>query len=137
VKTDARPSIDNAQPLNGLQREIPGQYERPDCGYRRNICEVQNIIPGTDAVQLIDVLWFARHADTDPVDFVLPTILPGARWHLAVDTSRKSPQDLFAAGEEPLWEDLQTYQLKPRSSVLLLTRETDYGSLQAVLAESK
>ena len=49
-------------------------------------------------------LYLMFNAGTDAVDFGLPAVLPGARWHLAVDTSREAPQDLFAAGEEPLWE---------------------------------
>jgi isoamylase len=62
------------------------------------------------------------NAGTNAVDFALPPVLPGTRWHLAVDTSREAPQDLFAAGEEPLWEDPQTYHLSPRSRAILLTR---------------
>ena len=62
------------------------------------------------------------NAGTDAVDFGLPPVLPGARWHLAVDTSREAPQDLFATGEEPLGEDPQTYHLSPRSSAILLAR---------------
>jgi glycogen operon protein len=62
------------------------------------------------------------NAGADAVDFRLPPALPEARWHLAVDTSREAPQDLFAAGEEPLWEDRQTYHLSPRSSAILLAR---------------
>jgi isoamylase len=62
------------------------------------------------------------NAGADAVDFGLPPAPPGARWHLAVDTSREAPQDLFAAGEEPLWEDPQTYHLSPRSSAILLAR---------------
>jgi glycogen operon protein len=61
------------------------------------------------------------NAGADAVDFGLPPALPGARWYLAVDTSREAPQDLFAAGEEPLWEDPQTYHLSPRSSAILLS----------------
>jgi isoamylase len=67
-------------------------------------------------------LYLMFNAGADAVDFGLPPVLPGARWHLAVDTSRESPQDLFAAGEEPLWEDPQTYHLNPRSSAILLAR---------------
>jgi glycogen operon protein len=63
------------------------------------------------------------NAGADAVDFGLPPALPRARWHLAVDTSREAPQDLFAAGEEPLWEDPQTYRLSPRSSAILLLDE--------------
>ncbi len=70
-------------------------------------------------------LFLMFNAGADAVDFALPPILPGARWHLAVDTSREGPQDLFAAGEEPLWEDPQTYHLNPRSSAILLARGTN------------
>jgi isoamylase len=67
-------------------------------------------------------LFLMFNAGGDAVDFGLPPVPPGARWHLAVDTSREAPQDLFAAGEEPLWEDPQTYHLSPRSSAILLAR---------------
>src|ERR1019366_9547901 len=77
------------------------------------------------------------NAGADAVDFGLPTVLPGARWHLAVDTSREAPLDLFAAGEEPLWEDLQTYHLSPRSSAILLARGTNGKKWQAALTETK
>jgi glycogen operon protein len=62
------------------------------------------------------------NAGADAVDFGLPLIPPGARWHLAVDTSREAPEDLFAAGEEPLLEGSHTYRLSPRSSAMLLAR---------------
>ena len=62
------------------------------------------------------------NAGADAVDFDLPPILTGVRWHLAVDTSREAPRDLFAAGEEPPWENPRTYRLNPRSSAILLAR---------------
>jgi isoamylase len=65
------------------------------------------------------------NAGADAADFDLPPAPLGARWHLAVDTSREAPQDFFAGGEEPLWEDPQTYQLGPRSSAILLARGTN------------
>jgi glycogen operon protein len=64
------------------------------------------------------------NAGTGAVDFGLPSIPPGARWHLAVDTFREAPQDLFVAGEEPLWEGSRTYRVGPRSSAILLSRRT-------------
>jgi len=63
------------------------------------------------------------NAGADALDFRLPAVPPGTRWHLAVDTSRAAPQDLFATGEEPPWEDPQTYHLSSRSSVILLARD--------------
>jgi glycogen operon protein len=67
-------------------------------------------------------LYLMFNAGVNGVDFSLPPKLPGTRWHLVVDTSREAPQDLFAAGEEPLWEGPHTYHLSPRSSAILLAR---------------
>ena len=67
-------------------------------------------------------LYLMFNAGGDPVVFVLPPVPPGARWHLAVDTASEAPRDSFAAGKEPLWEDLQTYRLSPRSSAILLAQ---------------
>jgi glycogen operon protein len=65
------------------------------------------------------------NAGAGAVDFRLPPVPPGARWHLAVDTSREAPRDLYAAGKEPLGKDAQTYHLSPRSSAILLARGTN------------
>jgi isoamylase len=77
------------------------------------------------------------NAGADAVDFDLPPLLPGARWHLAVDTSRETPHDLFAAGEEPLWEDPHTYRLSPRASAILLAQGTNSQSSPTALTEAK
>jgi glycogen operon protein len=77
------------------------------------------------------------NAGADAVDFGLPPVLPGVRWHLAADTSREVPQDLFAAGEEPHWAVPQTYRLNPRSSAILLARGTNGQKRQTVLTEAK
>ena len=62
------------------------------------------------------------NAGTKAVDFGLPLAPPGARWHLAVDTAREAPRELFAAGEGPLLDNPQTYVLGPHSSALLVVR---------------
>jgi len=62
------------------------------------------------------------NAGTDAVDFVLPPAPGGSRWHLAADTSRVSPRDIFAAGTEPLLEDTKTYRMSPRASAILVAR---------------
>jgi glycogen operon protein len=80
-------------------------------------------------------LFLMFNAGIEAVDFGLPSVMPGTRWHVAVDTSRETPQDLFAAGEEPLWEDSQTYRLSPRSSAILLARKMDSPKLPTPLTE--
>ena len=67
-------------------------------------------------------LYLVFNAGADAIDFTLPPVAQGTRWHQAVDTARDSPQDLFAAGEEPLCADQQKYQLSPRSSAILVAR---------------
>ena len=62
------------------------------------------------------------NAGADAVDFQLPPILPAFQWHLVADTSGETPHDLFAPGEEPLWEDRERYHLSPRSSAILLAQ---------------
>ena len=74
------------------------------------------------------------NAGADAVDFGLPPLLPETWWHVAVDTYHEAPQDLFAAGEEPLWEDPLAYHLGPRSSVILLARG---AKAQTALTEAK
>ena len=66
------------------------------------------------------VLFLMFNAGVDAVDFRLPPLAQGTRWHQAVDTTCEAPQDLFTPGAEPLWEDPHTYPLGPRSSVILL-----------------
>lgn len=69
-----------------------------------------------------NALYLMFNAKTEAANFILPPLLSGVHWHLAADTSRKAPHDLFAAGEEPLLENPQTYHPSPRSSVILLVR---------------
>lgn len=67
-------------------------------------------------------LCLAFNAGTDHIAFPLPSKSPKFDWHVAVDTSRTSPQDIFEQGEEVPWANLQTYPVKPRSSVLLVAK---------------
>jgi isoamylase len=67
-------------------------------------------------------LYLMFNASTEVVAFHLPPMPQGARWHLAVDTSHEAPQDLFGAGDEPLVDQSQAYQVGPRSSAILVAR---------------
>jgi glycogen operon protein len=62
------------------------------------------------------------NASAELVDFGLPPVLHGARWHLAMDTSHETPEDLFAAGDEPVLDHSHSYHLNSRSSVILVAR---------------
>ncbi len=72
-------------------------------------------------------LYLMFNAGNDAIDFKLPDLLEATQWFVAVDTSRESPQDMFAAGEEPLWQDAETYRLSPRSSAILLAHRLGSG----------
>src|SRR5664280_1907223 len=75
-----------------------------------------------------DRLYLMFNAATKETGFGLPTLPQGLRWHLAVDTSRLAPQDLFAAGEEALVDDSKTYNVEARSSAILVARKQKSAS---------
>jgi glycogen operon protein len=64
-------------------------------------------------------LFLMFNAGSDAVDFSVPPAPDGARWRIAVDTSREAPQGSLAAGEEPL-PAFPTYHTGARSSVILV-----------------
>jgi isoamylase len=67
-------------------------------------------------------LFLMFNAGDAAIDFSLPPVPPEVKWHLAVDTAGVAPEDIFAAGDEPLLEDTHTYHLRPRSSAILLVQ---------------
>jgi glycogen operon protein len=67
-------------------------------------------------------LFLMFNAGVDAINFNLPPLVPGMQWYMAVDTSQPSPQDLYTAGEEPAWENSQSFRLNPHSSAILLAR---------------
>ena len=69
-----------------------------------------------------NALFLMFNAGTEGADFKLPPMPSGARWHLAVDTSRETPGDLNAEGEDSLGEEVHTYLLGPRAGAILLAR---------------
>ena len=73
-------------------------------------------------------LYLMFNADTEKTDFGLPPLPAGFCWRLAVDTSRSSPQELSAAGQEALLENSMAYHLEGRSSAILLARKQESAS---------
>jgi glycogen operon protein len=67
-------------------------------------------------------LYLLFNAGKSGIDFHLPFQHSLARWHLAVDTAKATPHDIFAAGEEPLLEDPLVCRLGSHSSAILLLR---------------
>jgi glycogen operon protein len=67
-------------------------------------------------------LFLMFNADTAPSDFFIPAPSGNKVWHLAVDTSRQAPEDLYEPGEEPSMGDQVTFRVGPRSSAILLAR---------------
>ena len=82
-------------------------------------------------------LYLMFNAAADAVDFRLPPAPPGTHWHLAVDTGRETPGDIFTAGEEPLLKDPGACHLNPRSSAILLARENNEENRPVPLQEGE
>jgi glycogen operon protein len=68
-------------------------------------------------------LYLMFNASTEPAAFRVPAALNGGQWHIAVDTGREWPHDLFAPGEEPPVDPAQPYAMTPRCSAILLWRK--------------
>jgi len=70
-----------------------------------------------------DALFLMFNASTNGIDFGLPALPRGFRWHVAVDTARSAPQDQFTAGEEMAVDSSKPYSLEARSSAILVARK--------------
>jgi len=70
-----------------------------------------------------NMLFLMFNAGMVETGFGLPPLARGFGWHLAVDSSRLAPQDLFAPGEEAIWDESKTYRVAARSSAILLARK--------------
>jgi glycogen operon protein len=68
------------------------------------------------------------NAGASDTAFDLPALPQGLRWHLAVDTSGLTPQDLFVAGAQALVDQSQPYRLQQHSSAILLVRGQEAAS---------
>ena len=72
-------------------------------------------------------LFLMFNADPKPVDFSIPRLTGAKTWHLAVDTSRNAPDDLYEAGKEPSLpvhkQGQISFRVEARSSAILLTHD--------------
>ena len=82
-------------------------------------------------------LYLMFNAWAEAADFGLPLVLPGLAGIWPSTPLAKRQQDLFAAGEEPLWEDPRTYHLSPRSSAILLARQTNTQERLVTMKDAK
>ncbi len=62
------------------------------------------------------------NAATEEIDFsICPA--PGEKiWYLAIDTARKSPQDIEMPGKEEVLQPQESYRMQPRSLVVLISK---------------
>jgi isoamylase len=66
-------------------------------------------------------LFLLFNANLEAVDFAIPA-LQQRMWHLAADTSRPAPEDVYPVGREPLFEGQISFRVEARSSAILLAR---------------
>jgi glycogen operon protein len=64
------------------------------------------------------------NASAEPAAFRVPPAPNGVQWRVAADTSHESPEDIFPAGEEPVFDSTKSYPMTPRSSAVLLWRRS-------------
>lgn len=68
-----------------------------------------------------DYIYTAVNSHYEALEFELPRVPDGRQWHVSVNTSMPSPQDIFSPGEEqPLPQDQRNFLVGPRSVLVLL-----------------
>ena len=67
-------------------------------------------------------LYLMFNASADAAAFRVPPASNGTHWHLAVETGRESPRDLFDPGEERLFDSAHAYPVAPHSGIILVLR---------------
>jgi isoamylase len=90
--------------------------DKPDFGYDSHSLAF-SLSNETGAEKLHAIL----NAYWEALEFELPTLAAGKRWHRAVDTSLPSPDDYREPGTE-LVVDTAKYVAQPRSSVILIAQ---------------
>jgi glycogen operon protein len=71
-------------------------------------------------------LYLMFNASSQAVTFVLPPPSIGGAWHLAVDSFRPTPQDLFESGDKIPLDEQAVYRVGPRSCVILLAQTEEW-----------
>ncbi len=69
-----------------------------------------------------DYIYMAMNAHWDTIPFEIPTLPSGMNWHISVNTSMNSPEDIWEPGSEPLLEDQRSILLGTRSVIILVGR---------------
>ncbi len=67
-------------------------------------------------------LFLMFNASTEAVSFLLPPAQDSTTWYLAVDTGRRSPDDIHPPGEEQTLGHAAQFDLRPRASAVLVAR---------------
>jgi glycogen operon protein len=92
------------------------RLNEPDWGY-----DSHSLAYSLTDVTSTENLYFILNAYWEALEFELPTLAGGKRWHRVVDTALPSPDDYCDPGSEPP-VDLGGCVAQPRSSVILIGR---------------
>jgi len=69
-----------------------------------------------------DYIYVAMNMYWEALDFELPRLPEGMRWHVFVNTSMPSPEDINEIGKEPVLENQYNFLVGPRSVIVLVGR---------------
>lgn len=69
-----------------------------------------------------DYIYVAMNIYWEALDFELPRLPEGMRWHVFANTSMPSPEDINEIGKEPVLENQYNFLVGPRSVIVLVGR---------------
>lgn len=67
-----------------------------------------------------DYIYVAMNMYWEALDFELPRLPEGMRWHVFANTSMPSPEDINEIGKEPVLENQYNFLVGPRSVIVLV-----------------
>jgi glycogen operon protein len=75
-----------------------------------------------DDVKANDFIYVAMNMYWENLDFELPALPEGMKWHLFANTNNSSPEDNYSPGTEPLLSEQQHFSVDAHSVVILVGR---------------
>lgn len=104
------------------------ELHQADFGSASHTIAVELTHPGSD-----EHLFIIFNAYWEPLDFALPVLSTGERWHRLIDTAKPSPDD-FSDPSVPLDPGRERYRVAARSSVVLTAKpDTDWREVEGIL----
>ncbi len=93
----------------------------PDWSWESRSLAIQISEKASAPSERVTDIYIAVNSCWEPITFELPESAGSRKWLRVVDTALQSPQDIKEEGKESVLDNQNTYEVEPRSVVVLIT----------------